>query len=119
MIGVEVLGMARPRAKNTKLVNELASYLRKIDLATDVVLYWNGKRMFVDSRRVEPCPDVKRFLEYGNPESVSMSFDAPLCDQMYYGEYGWGVQEHVRSLYEKYGYLMEFGHHWNVTGWDL
>lgn len=109
---------SRKQARNEDLATELIQYLLDSDLNTDVYIFWNGKRWDGTKRFVEDGHSPLEQFEYGNPETLSMTFDGPLCSSLYYGEYGWGVHEKVTEICNKHGYYWEFGHHWNMSCYD-
>ena len=64
-----------------------------------------------------PC-DVRDYLEYCNPDTVSMSFEG-YFNSAYNGYYGSSqTEEDITDIAEQYGLYPEQGHSWNLAFYE-
>lgn len=64
-----------------------------------------------------PC-DVRDYLEYCNPDTVSMSFEG-YFNSAYNGYYGSNqTEEDITDIAEQYGLYPEQGHSWNLAFYE-
>lgn len=111
-----------------KLAVEIREFLLKHDMWQDVDIYFNGKRFgcrnpedghyyYNDREHLFVEEDIRpeTYFEYVNPDHIlSMSFEGPVCEMLYYGEYP-NTKKKFDSIFERYGLYYEFGNHWNFT----
>lgn len=63
-----------------------------------------------------PCD----YFEYGNPDTLSMSFEGNLYYVMNgYTSHSCKLEEKFSKLFEKYGLFYELGHAWNLSAYDM
>ena len=115
--------------KFEEMAREIISFCKEHELWEDCIVYFNGKAWSTFSewagakgRQVEegvfeyedknPCD----YFEYGNPETLSMSFEGPLYDVLNCYVGGWTViEEAFSAIFEKHGCYYEMGHAWNLS----
>lgn len=111
-----------------QLAVELRTFLLDVGMWQDVTIYFNGKafstydkesgRYYYNDREhliVLEDEDPERYFEYVNPDHIlSMSFEGPVCEMLYYGESG-SIRKKFDAIIDKYGLYYEFGHHWNFS----
>lgn len=63
----------------------------------------------------EENQNPRTYFEYVNPDHIlSMSFEGPVCEMLYYGILP-SVRREFDKIFERYGLYYEFGHHWNFS----
>ncbi len=73
--------------------------------------YYNDREHLFVEDGIEP----QTYFEYVNPDHIlSMSFEGPVCEMLYYGEYP-ETRKKFDAIFEKYGLYYEFGDHWNFS----
>ena len=78
-----------------------------------------GKRIDEDLYEYENKNPLKYF-EYGNTNTLSMSFEGPLYSVLNgYVRGGYKLEEKLQKLFEKYGWYFEYGHAWNLSAYEL
>lgn len=105
------------------LAKEIREFLLEHGLWQDVDIYFNGKRFtqhdpvtekyYYNDREhlIEVADQPERHFEYVNPEHIlSMSFEGPVCEMLYYGILP-SVRREFDKIFERYGLYYEFGHH--------
>lgn len=109
-----------------KLAFEIREFLLEHELWQDVCIYYNHKRMscrnpetgqyhYNDKLFIEEGIEPQEYFEYINPEHIlSMSFEGPVCEMLYYGEMP-DIKQKFDTIFEKYGLYYEFGEHWNFS----
>ena len=91
------------------LAKEIREFLLEHGLWQDVDIYFNGKRF------TQHDPVTRTYFEYVNPDHIlSMSFEGPVCEMLYYGILP-SVRREFDKIFERYGLYYEFGHHWNFS----
>lgn len=110
------------------LAKEIREFLLEHGLWQDVDIYFNGKRFtqhdpvtgkyyYNDREHLieEENQDPRTYFEYVNPDHIlSMSFEGPVCEMLYYGILP-SVRREFDKIFERYGLYYEFGHHWNFS----
>lgn len=109
------------------LAKEIREFLLEHGLWQDVDIYFNGKRFtqhdpvtgkyYYNDREhlIEVADQPERHFEYVNPEHIlSMSFEGPVCEMLYYGILP-SVRREFDKIFERYGLYYEFEHHWNFS----
>lgn len=111
-----------------QLAVEIREYLLEHEMLQDVDIYFNHKRFgckdpesgkyYYNDREnlfVEEGIEPQTYFEYVNPDHIlSMSFEGPVCEMLYYDEYP-AIRKGFDAIFEKYGLYYEFGHHWNFS----
>lgn len=111
-----------------ELAVEIRDFLLRHDMWVDTDIYFNGKRFtqydpadgkyYHNDRKhliVEEGVDPKTYFEYVNPAHIlSMSFEGPVCEMLYYCEYP-TIRKKFDAIFERYGLYYEFGDHWNFS----
>lgn len=105
--------------KNEKLANEIIKLLKKQHCWSDVSLYFNNKRLSSKGNDfvVEEDVDVSKYIEYNNPETITMSFEGPFYRAVNVG-YEWDNNKTYKmfeKLVGKYGYAIHPGYAWSLT----
>lgn len=126
--------MTKHQQNMENLAKELYDWLSRRDLWGDNIMYFNGKawsahdewngesgkqigEKLYEYEDKNPCT----YFEYGNPDTLSMSFEGPLYDVLnawdmpYFG----GTEEKLQSIFRKYGLYFEYGHAWNLSAYKL
>lgn len=111
-----------------KLAVEIRSFLLDHDMWQDVTIYFNGKAFSTYNKKtgkfhyndaehlvVLEDEDPRFYFKYVNPDHIlSMSFEGPVCEMLYYEEYP-AIRKKFDAIFEKYGLYYEFGDHWNFS----
>lgn len=111
-----------------KLAVEIREFLLEHGMWQDVDIYFNHKRFgckdpetgryFYNDREhlfVEEDIEPQTYFEYVNPDHIlSMSFEGPVCEMLYYCEYP-TIRKKFDAIFERYGLYYEFGNHWNFS----
>ena len=114
--------------KIENLAVEIREFLLEHGPWQDVDIYFNHKRFgckdpetghyFYNDREhllVEEGIEPETYFEYVNPDHIlSMSFEGPVCEMLYYGMYP-AIRRKFDAIFERYGLYYEFGHHWNFS----
>ena len=111
-----------------KLAVEIRAFLLKAGMWQDVNIYFNGKNFSTHDKQtgkyhyndpenlvINEDEDPTDYFEYVNPEHIlSMSFEGPVCEMLYYGLYQ-SVKRKFDRIFDKYGLYYELGNHWNFS----
>lgn len=119
--------------KHESLARDIYSWCKENNLWGDNCIYFDGKawaswpdwhgeigkRIDEDLYEYEN-KNPKRYFEYANPDTVSMSFEGPLYYVLNAYVSGWTKREHeLTELFNKYEYFYELGHAWNLSAYEL
>jgi hypothetical protein len=78
-----------------------------------------GKKIAEDLYEYEdkdPCD----YFEYGNPDTLSMSFEGSLNHVLNGYTRGWvKLEEQFGKLFEKYGLYYEMGYAWSLSAYEI
>ena len=99
------------------LAKEIREFLLEHGLWQDVDIYFNGKRFtqhdpvtgkyyYNDREHLieEENQDPRTYFEYVNPDHIlSMSFEGPVCEMLYYGILP-SVRREFDKIFERYGF---------------
>lgn len=99
---------------NKKIANEMIKFLKRRKLWVDSAIYVNGTRIHSDGR-VEEGIDVTKYLEYCNPDGVSMIFEGPLNHHMNGYISGSNVYQKLDEIANKYGFYIQPGYAWSIS----
>jgi hypothetical protein len=84
---------------------------------SDVTIYFNNCRLF-DDGRIEENIDVRDYLEYGNPDTLSVVFEGPLYSVMNY-DFGHPIVKKLDDLLKSYGYYFDLGYAWSFSIYEI
>ena len=103
------------------MARKIASWMRRNDLHTDSRIYFNDKAWDYDSSgNKTTLLDIKAtdYFEYGNNDTISISFEGGLYRVMNYHWEGKGLgklHKDFHDLVHSYGYYAELGNAWNLA----
>lgn len=119
--------MKLTKDKIEELARKVVDLLSATGTDGDVCIYYNNKRITLDSiwktdiadfiptEKVEEDVSPLDYFEYANPNHIlSMSFEGALYHALN-GYSNGSVEEKLDKLFEKYGLYYELGHAWNLT----
>ncbi|MCX7610282.1 MAG: hypothetical protein N2043_01685 [Ignavibacterium sp.] len=107
--------------KNEILANEIIEFLKKHHLWYDVALYFNNKKVSSYGGKEETTKNinVKDYLEYCNPDTITMTFEGPLYKELNGYSIDSTIYDKFVLLLRKHGYYFEFGHAWSLSIYSL
>jgi hypothetical protein len=102
------------QTKNEQIVRDIVFFLVKNRLWSDVCIYYNNQRL-TPERGLETNINVFDYVQYANPDTVTMTFEGSLYNELngYNGSYN--IYEQFEKLVHKHGYYFEFGHAWSLS----
>ena len=119
--------------RNESLAIDIYDWCKKHHLWSDITIYFDGKAFSssyewagVYGKKIDEDlyqyenKNALDYLEYANPDTLSMSFEGPLYSVI--NGYVSGCHkrtEELLKLFEKYGYYFEQGHAWNLSAYEL
>lgn len=118
---------------NEALARDIYAWCKKKNLWGDNCIYFNGKAWaswsewhgeqgeMVDEELYEyEDKDPRTYFSYGNPATLSMSFEGPLNHVLNAYVSGWvKLESEFSKLFEKYGYYYEMGNAWNLSAYEI
>ena len=114
--------MKMTRKDIENLAEEVIRFLQKREMDSDVILYFNNKRILLnygnDKEIIEEDVSPFDYFDYANHYHIlSMSFEGGLYEALNYGDYdgGWATQEKLTDLFDKYDLYYELGNAWNLS----
>ena len=119
--------------KKESLATDIYNFCKEHHLWGDNCIYFDGKawaswpdwhgvagKKIGDDLYEYENKDPKRYFEYANPKTLSMSFEGPLYMVLNAYVSGWvKLENEFLKLFEKYGYYYELGHAWNLSAYEL
>ena len=119
--------------KNEELSYAIYHWCKKRNLWGNNTIYFNNKalsnspewegeqgKQVADDLYEYENRNVNDYFEYGNPHTVSMSFEGKLNHVLNGYIPGWmKVEADLQKLFEKYGYYYSYGNAWNLTAYEL
>lgn len=113
-----------------KVAMDIMDWLEKQNMWFEVNILVNGQMWMSDKngsyeeRRtpkgtsywVKPDIDIKRQLEYSNPDTISITFEGPLYHRINYEDYDFMLKMSEKFL-DPYGLYFEQGHAWSMTAY--
>lgn len=102
---------------NEKIGQALIEYVQKHEFGTCTTIYFNNKRIrFDDATEYTTTTNinVRDYLEYSNPQTVSMSYEGFMYNMFNYNEFPNALEE-LHKIIDSFGYYTEFGHAWNFS----
>ena len=120
-------------SKYKLLAIDIYEWCKKHDLWGDNTIYFDGKAWsssevwgteegkkiaedLYEYEDKDPCD----YFEYGNSDTLSMSFEGSLNHILNGYTRGWvKLQEQFNNLFKKYDLYYEFGHSWNLSAYEI
>lgn len=116
--------------KMDELALDLIDFLQKNNLFHDITIYVNQKRLSSNPSEqatehktpfgayyVTNNINVAEFIEYNNPDTITMSFEGPLYHMINYGSQK--EQNRFENIFKKYGLYTEQGYAWSLAAYPL
>lgn len=105
--------------KMEELREKIIDLFKSYELYLDCTIFCNGKRYCYsnDKLETEEDADVSEWLDYYNPDTLSMSFDGDIYDVFNYGALP-SLWEKFDELISSYRYYYELGNAWNLSLYD-
>jgi hypothetical protein len=111
------------------LAIRLIKYLVRKNLFYDVIIYINNQRWFSDEYKnatpkqitdkitvyVQDNIDVKEYIEYSNPDTITVTYEGPLYDVLTYGSNK--TEKEINAILDKYGLYLEYGYAWSFSAY--
>lgn len=119
--------------RNESLAYDIYNWCKKNHLWGDNTIYFNGKalsnlpewgndkgKQIAEDLYEYENKNVNDYFEYGNPYTVSMSFEGPLYNVLNGYTPGWiRKSTEFEKVFEKHGMYFEQGHAWNLSAYEL
>ena len=111
--------------KKTEIARKIESWMKKNDLLTDTRIYLNGKAWNYNSRGTKVVMEnihATDYLEYGNNDTISMSFEGGLYNVLNYAydsKHYEKLQAEFYDILGDYGYYYELGNAWNLSLYEV
>jgi len=119
--------------RNESLAIDIYTWCKKHHLWSDIVIYFDGKA-FADCDAWEGVlgkkidedlyqyegKDPLKYIEYANPDTITMSFEGPLYSVLNgYVRGGYKLEEQLQKLFAKYNLYFEYGYSWSLSAYEL
>lgn len=115
------------------LAKDVYQWCVKKHLWGDNIIYFNGKAWSsspewsgVQGKQISENlyeymnKNPKDYFEYGNPDTLSMSFEGPLYHVLNAYVSGWTkLEKQFTKLFEKYGMYYEMGYSWSLSAYEI
>lgn len=108
--------------KAEQFAKELEKYFKENSLDDCTIIYYDNKRVLLGEyakngiREVQENIKVEDYLEYCNPNAISLAYEGML----YYAMDSMGkIYEEIDAMAEKYGWYCEFGHAWSCSFYEI
>lgn len=104
-----------------RMVKNIEKFIIKHDLYHDVRIYFNDRAWCYNSdgkKTVLEEVSATDYLEYGNNDTISMSFEGGLFNVLnFYWEnkYYEKAWNEFTAIFDEYGYFYELGNAWNLS----
>lgn len=119
--------------KMEMLAKDIYNWCIKKDLWGDNIIYFNGKAWSsssewggIDGKKIGDMlyeyedKNPKDYFEYGNPNTLSMSFEGPLYEVLNAYINGWTkLEQQFSKLFRKYGLYYELGYAWSLSAYEI
>lgn len=119
--------------KMERLAKDIYKWCVKKDLWGDNIIYFNGKAWSsssewsgVQGKQIDENlyeyegKNPKDYFEYGNPDTLSMSFEGPLNHVLNGYVRGWTkLEAQFAKLFAKYGLYYEMGYAWSLSAYEI
>ena len=111
------------KERNLRVTHDIRKWLVANQLHYAVTIYFNDVAYsFKDDGEITRRPDTKgsNYFHYANDDTVSMSFEGPLCEVLnFYHPRSTELHEEFMQLVEKHGFWFEMGNHWNLSLYNM
>ena len=115
------------------LAKDIYKWCTKKCLWGDNIIYFNGKawssspewsgiqgKQIAENLYEYEEKNPKDYFEYGNPDTLSMSFEGPLYHVLNAYVKGWTkLEAQFAKLFEKYGLYYEMGYAWSLSAYEI
>ena len=110
--------------RKTEIVKKIEKFIKKHDLHHDVRIYFNDKAWCYNSRgqkTVEKEVSATDYLEYGNNDTISMSFEGGLYNVL---NFYWENKHYEKlwneftAIFDEYDCFYELGNAWNLSVYE-
>ena len=118
--------MTKTQKRNINMMEDIIKYCCQHELFIDIVFYVNGHKyssekqpdaaaIKIGSDEYYDCgeADVTTIVQYNNPDTLTMTFEGPLYDDINYGD--GSAEEAIRKIADKYGLYPEQGYAWSLA----
>ncbi len=110
--------------KKYEIATKIESWLKKNKLTGMVRIYFNNKCWCWYDGRKKVIEDIKatEYFEYGNDDTISMSFEGELYEVLNYhcDDKRWErLEDEFTTLLNSYGYYFELGNAWNLSVYKI
>lgn len=118
------------KQQRESIAKKIISYLVRRDLFYDVHIYINnqrwssekhpGSRAIQIGRKpitvyIEDDIDARAYNAYANPDTITVSFEGPLYDEINYGSAK--AETDINQILDKYGLYLEYGYAWSFSAY--
>lgn len=110
------------------LMVDIVTYLSENDMFYDTSIYVNKKHYSSNKNKdstelkigsvsvyQSDCEDPSKQIEYCNKDTLTMTFEGPLYEELNYGN----AHDKLSAIFKKYGLYFEMGYAWSLTAYDL
>lgn len=115
------------------LAKDIYKWCVKKGLWGDNIIYFDGKawssssewcgvqgKQIAENLYEYEGKNPKDYFEYGNPETLSMSFEGPLYEVLNAYRPGWTrLEQQFSKLFAKYGLYYEMGYAWSLSAYEI
>lgn len=115
------------------LAKDIYKWCVKKDLWGDNIIYFNGKawssspewhgdqgKQIAENLYEYEGKNPKDYFEYGNPDTLSMSFEGPLYHVLNGYTGGWSkIEQQFAKLFTKYDLYYELGYAWSLSAYKI
>lgn len=122
--------MALSQTEKHNLLKDLINLLQKENCFQDTCIYIDDKRYFSEKCSwhtnqhfddelnlwYQDNIDVKDYIEYSNPDTLTVTFEGPLYHALNYDN--GNMETKLNHLFKKYGLYFEYGYAWSFTLYD-
>ena len=116
-----------------ELAKDIYDWCKSNDLWGDNIIYFEGKAWgnmpaWNGEKGKEIAEDLyeyenrkaEEYIEYANPDTITMSFEGPLNHVLNGYVPGWvELESEFGKLFEKYGLYYEMGYHWSLSAYKI
>ena len=115
------------------LAKDIYNWCMKKGLWGDNIIYFDGKawssspewsgvkgKQIGDRIYEYEDKNPKDYFEYGNPNTLSMTFEGPLYHVLNGYTKGWSkLEQQFSKLFKKYGLYYEMGYAWSLSAYQI
>ncbi|WP_103110967.1 hypothetical protein [Brevibacillus reuszeri] len=95
------------------IAEKLKGIFQERNLWFETIIFFNGRAYNSSRERVNECINPKDYINFHNPETVTVIYEGPLKRIMNYGVHNpftgvtdWSLLESVEQMVESYGYRL-------------